>query len=253
MNSGDSGSLTCEPCITHWAEENIDDLRVSAEAESERLQEILQQIQSIQTLPPNEKRKKLEQLVEILQHSASKEELQQLLDSLDIAVTEFMGDPRRFVACIAQILTCLENDASKTQMSIQRYLRDKQIGQISTPAPFDWTMVDILLSQLCHLAGEDAIFSREMRDSIVFSLFPASCEGHYLQDLVSHFLLLSVGEKIPVVRKRMRSLSQAPLSKVTLLSNMVIEINEKYEKEIEEIRTSIMDLTRDDDALFRND
>ena len=236
MNS-DSGSITCEPCITHWAEENIDELHISAEAESRRLQEILQQIQSIQTLPSTEKKRKLEQLIDFLQKNASKEELQGLLDSLDLALSEFMGDPRRFVACISQILTCLENDTEKTQIAIQRYLQDKQIGQISTPAPFDWTMVDILISQLSHLAGPDAIFSREMRDSIVFSLFPYSCEEHYLQELVSQFLLLSVGEKISVVRQRMRSLSQAPLSKVTLLSNMVIEIHEKYEKQMEELKT----------------
>ena len=240
MNS-DSGSLSCEPCITQWAEENIDELRVSAEAESERLQEILQQIQSIQTLPTDEKKRKLEQLIDFLQKNASKEELQSLLESMDIALTEFMGDPRRFVACIAQILTCLESDAEKTQVAIQRYLQDKQIGQISAPAPFDWTMVDILISQLSHLAGPDAIFTREMRDSIVFSLFPYSGEGHYLQELVSQFLLLSVGEKISVVRQRMRSLSQAPLSKVTLLSNMVIEIHEKYEKQMEDLGTPVID------------
>lgn len=240
MNS-DSGSLTCEPCMNQWVEENIDDLRVSAEAESERLQEILQQIQSIQTLPTDEKKRKLEELIDFLQKNASKEELQTLFDSMDIALNDFMGDPRRFVSCIAQILTCLESDTEKTQVAIQRYLQDKQIGQVSTPAPFDWTMVDILISQLSHLAGPDAIFTREMRDSIIFSLFPYSGEGHYLQELVSQFLLLSVGEKISVVRQRMRSLSQAPLSKVTLLSNMVIEIHEKYEKQMEDLGTSGID------------
>jgi hypothetical protein len=34
-------------------------------------------------------------------------------------------------------------------------------------------------------------------------------------------LLLSVGEQMTVVQERMRALAQAPLSKVTLLANMV--------------------------------
>lgn len=240
MHSADSGSVACESCISQWTEENFDDLRASAEIESERLNDILTQIQSMQNLPLNEKKAKLEQLVEILQHSASKEELQQLLDNIDMALNEFLGDPRRLVSLISQLLNCIENNSERTQIAIQRYLQEKQFGQVLSPAPFDWTMVDILLSQLSHLAGEAAIFTKEMRDSIVFSLFPSNSEGHFLQDLVSQFLILSVGEQISVVRQRMRSLSQAPLSKVTLLSNMLIEIHEKYEKEFENLRQAVV-------------
>jgi hypothetical protein len=229
-------TMACEPGITQWAEENFDELRVSAEAESERLQEILRQIQAIQSLPANEKKIELEKLFEALQHSASKEELQQLIDTLDIALGEFMGDPRRFVACIAQVLNCLDHNPEKTQLAVQRFLQDKQVGQIASPAPFDWTMVDILLSQLSHLAGATAVFTKEMRDSVVNSLFHSAGEGHFLQELVSQFLTLSIGEPIAMVRQRMRALSQAPLSKVTLLSNIVLEIHEKYEKEFDKLR-----------------
>ena len=221
--------------MTHWAEENFDDLHDSVEAESERLAEILSQIQSIQTLPTPQRQRKLKQLVDALDHAASKEEVQQLIDSLEDALVEFIGDPRRFVACIGQILGCLETNSEKTQIALQRFIQDKQIGENSSPAPFDWTMVDILLSQLSHLSGPTAIFTNEMRDSIIFSLFPQNCEGHFLQDLVSQFLLLSVGEQIGTVRARMQALSQAPLSKVTQLSNMLIEIQEKYAKEAAEI------------------
>ena len=221
--------------MTHWAEENFDELHDTVEAESERLTEILAQIQNIQTLPSPQRQRKLKQLVDALERTASKEEVQQLIDTLDESLSEFMSDPRRFVACIGQILGCLETNSEKTQIALQRFIQDKQIGENSTPAPFDWTMVDILLSQLSHLAGQTALFTNEMRDSIIFSLFPQNCEGHFLQDLVSHFLLLSVGEQIGTVRARMQALSQAPLSKVTQLSNMLIEIQEKYAKESAEI------------------
>lgn len=228
--SSETPAGTCAPCITHWAEENIDELRVSAEAEAERLQSILAQIQSLQSLPPESKKQSIEKILESLQHTASKEDLQELLDALDAAVSEFMGDPRRFVAGIAQILSCFENSPERTDLAVQRFLQDKQIGQISSPAPFDWAVVDMLLSQLEHLWSADAVFTTEMKNSVVLSLFPKSGEGHFLQDLVSQFLTLSVGEQIGTVRKRMMALAQAPPSKVTLLSNMVIEIHEKYEK-----------------------
>lgn len=230
-----------DPGGTSWGEENMDDLRVSVSAESERLQEILLEIQALSSLPAATKRARLDELINTLQHSASKEELQQLLDSVDGALNEFIGDPRRFVACISQIFSCIDNDADRTHVALQRFVQDKQIGQVYSPAPFDWTMVDILLSQLSHLAGSTAIFTQEMRESIIFSLFSSNGECHFLQDLVSQFLMLSVGEQISVVRKRMRSLSQATLSKVTLLSNMVIEIHEKYEKEMDELRPIVDD------------
>ena len=249
MASTEAVGISCEPCITHWAEENIDDLRSTSEADSQRFSEILGQIRQISNLPDSEKRQKLERIIEILDRSASKEELQHLLDTIDISLSDFLGDPRRLLACFAQIFSCLESDAEKTQNAIQRFIRDKQIGQVSSPAPFDWTMVDILLSQLSHLAGKDAVFTREMRDSIVLSLFPLSGEAHFLQDLVSQFLLMSVGEKISMVRRRMRSLSQAPLSKVTLLSNMVIEIHEKYERQMSEIRASMMNVQQPTDEI----
>ena len=233
---GSEPCVKCEPCLTQWAEENIDELRVSAEAESERLQSVLAQIQSLQSLPSESKRQRLEELIAFLQHSASKEELQQLLDSLDMAVSEFMGDPRRFVACVAHILSCFERSPERTQLAVQRFLQDKQIGQISSPAPFDWAMVDLLLCQLGHLYGAEAAFTKEMRESVIVSLFPSNGEGHFLQDLVSQFLMLSVGKEIGVVRQRMRALSQAPPSKVTLLSNMVIEIHEKFERQMDEQR-----------------
>lgn len=239
MHSAESGSVSCEPCITPWAEENFDELRFSAEIESERLQEVLQQIQSLQSLPTASRKLKLEQLVDFLQHNTAKEELQQLLGSLDCALSEFLGDPRRFVACIAQIISCLENSAERTQLAVQRFIQDKQIDQISSPAPFDWTMVDMLLSQLSHLMGPSTLLTNEMKDSVLLSLFPNTGEAHFLQDLVSQCLALSVGEQIELVRKRMRALSQAPLSKVTLLSNMILEIHEKYEKETSESKTDV--------------
>jgi hypothetical protein len=218
----------------------LDDLHGCDETESERLQDILRQIRSIQSLPSGERRAKLAGLTELLQQNASKEELRRLFDSLDSALVDFLGDPRRFVACISQILTCFETSAEKAQLAIQRFLQDKQVG--SSPTPFDWTMVDILLSQLSHLAGEDAIFTREMQESVVFALFHPRTEAHFLQDIVSQCLLLSVSEKITVVQERMRALSQAPLAKVTLLANMVREINEKYEKELQEfVPTVIID------------
>ena len=227
--------MNLNPGLTEFAEDNIEELHATAEAESERLSLILSQIQNLQTLPPQQRQRKLKQLVEALENAASKEEAQQLIDSLDAALDEFIGDPRRFVSIIGQILGCLETNSEKTQIALQRFLQDKQIDENSSPAPFDWTMVDILLSQLSHLSGPTALFTNEMRDSIIFSLFPQNCEGHFLQDLVSQFLLLSVGEQIGTVRARMQALSQAPLSKVTQLSNMLIEIQEKYAKEAEEI------------------
>jgi hypothetical protein len=227
--------MNCVSGMTQWAEQNFDKLHVTVEAESERLNEILAQIQNIQTLPTPQRQRKLKQLVDALEHAASKEEVQQLIDTLDESLSEFLSDPRRFVACIGQILGCLEVNSEKTQIALQRFIQDKQIGENSTPAPFDWTTVDILLSQLSHLAGPTALFTIEMRDSVILSLFPQNCDGHFLQDLVSQFLLLSVGEQIGTVRARMQALSHAPLSKVTQLSNMLIEIQEKYAKEKAEI------------------
>jgi hypothetical protein len=102
-------------------------------------------------------------------------------------------------------------------------------------------MVDILLSQLSHLSGDTAVFTREMLESILSTMFPPSGDPHFLQDLVSQFLLLSVGEQIIVVRSRMRWLSEAPLRKVTVLSNMVLEIHERYEREMEKLRSGSSD------------
>lgn len=236
QRASNSGGVSCRSCITPWAEENLDELRITAEVESEHLQEVLQQIQSLQSLPAESRKAKLEQLVNVLQYHTAKEELQQLLESLDCSLGEFMGDPRRFVACIAQIISCLDSSPEKTQLAVQRFIQDKQIEQISSPAPFDWTMVDMLLSQLSHLMGPMTTFSKEMKDSVLLTLFPSTAEGHFLQDLVSHCLTMSVGEQISIVRQRMHALSQAPLSKVTLLSNMILEINEKYEKEIDKLK-----------------
>ena len=143
-----------------------------------------------------------------------------------------MGDPRQFVNCISYLLKCIEYNTEKTQIYVNRFIQDRQIGETNAPAPFDWTMVDVLLSQLSHLAGQNGIFTSEMKDSVIFSLFPIFCEIHFLQDLVSKILTLSIGEQISTVRQRMQSLSQAPLSKVTLLSNMLIEIQDKYEIEL---------------------
>jgi hypothetical protein len=237
------------------SEPSAAEFRFSTESESERLREILAHIQRVHALPPAEQRQQLEQLIHALQQDTSNEDLRQLLDALDAALLDFMGDPRRFVSCISQILSCLEHNSERTQLALQRYVQDRQIGSLSPRAPFDWTMVDILLSQLSHLSGDSAIFTREMRESIVFALFHPSGDGHFLQDLVSQFLLLSVGEQIMVVRSRMRWLSEAPLRKVTLLSNMVIEIHERYEKDIKKLRLTTSDESIGSlfcNLLFRN-
>jgi hypothetical protein len=215
-------------------------IRPPAETESERLQDILRQIQTIKSLPPSEQRSQLASLMQLLKQNASTEELQQFLVSLDSSLSEFMGDPRRFVAIISQILSCFETNRERTQLAIQRFLQDRQVG--SAPAPFDWTMVDILLSQLGHLAGGGAVFTREMRDSVVFSLFHPTADAHFLQDIVSPCLLLSVGEQIAVVQERMRALARAPLSKVTLLANMIKEIDERYDREMEKFGPARDDL-----------
>ena len=224
-----------------WSD-TIEEFQQSAELESEHLQDILLQIQGLTKLDPETRKKKLAQLSEMIQKTASKEDLQELLDTLDLSLGDYMGDPRRFVTCISQLLSYYEANPEKTMIVIQRFLQDKQGEQVSSPAPFDWTMVDILFSQLNHLSGGNAVFTKEMRDSIVFSLFPSNGEDHFLQDLVYQFLSLSIGEQITVVRQRMQALSQAPLSKVTLLSNMLVEIHDRYEKEAEKLSSGITEI-----------
>jgi hypothetical protein len=218
-------------------EDDLTDLRATTDSESDRLQSILSQIQSIQSLPSSEQRTRLEQLIRSLQQDSSKEQLQQLLDTLDSSLSNFMGDPRRFVSAIGQILTCLEQNPEQTQMALQSFVQSKQITSAPSPAPFDWTMVDILLSQLSGSSGDSVAFTSEMLESILSTLFPPSGEQHFLQDLVSQFLLMSIGEQVFIVRSRMRWLSEAPLRKVTVLSNMVSEIHERYERELEKLRS----------------
>lgn len=223
---------------SNW-NDSIEELQVNADVEAEQLQELLLQIQSIGKMEPEVRKKKLAALTESIQKVASKEDLQQLFDAFDVSLNDYIGDPRHLYFCLIQLLDYFKLNPEKTQIIVQRYLQDKQGGPEISPSPFDWTMVDILLSQLSHLSGENAIFTKEMRDSVVFSLFPTNGDGHFLQDLVFQFLTLSIGEKITIVRQRMQNLSQAPLSKVTLLSNMLVEIHERYEKEVEKLTKNI--------------
>jgi hypothetical protein len=203
--------------------------------ESDRLQDILRQLQSINSLPPSEQRPQLERLIACLQDTPPNEDLQPLLTAIDSSLSEFVGDPRRFVSCISTLLSAYDRNPDRAQRAVQQFVQERTFGEASLPSPFDWTMVDILLSQLSRLSGETAPFTREMCDSVVFTLFRPAAEAHFLQGLVSQFLALSVGEHISVVKSRMRMLSHAPLSKVTHLSNVLLEIHEKYERELEKL------------------
>jgi hypothetical protein len=202
--------------------------------EPDQLDAILRELHSLTSLPPSETHPSLSRLLSLLRPPSPREDLQPLLDSLDSSLNDFAGDPRRFVACVSQVISAYAHSPERARLAVQQFLQDRSIGE-APPSPFDWTMVDILLSQLSRLSGEAAPFTREMCDSVVFTLFRPSAEGHSLQGLVSQFLALSVGEHISVVKARMRMLSRAPLSKVTLLSNVLLEIHEKYEKELEKI------------------
>ena len=128
--------------------DTLEELQQSAELESEHLQDILLQIQGLSKLDPETRKKKLAQLSEMIQKTAAKEDLQELLDTLDLSLGDYMGDPRRFVSCLSQLLAYYEANPEKTMIVIQRFLQDKQGKQTSCPAPFDWTLVDILLLDL---------------------------------------------------------------------------------------------------------
>jgi hypothetical protein len=215
---------------------SVSDASAAPAPEANRIQELLSRLQAIRALPAAEQRAHLARLAPLLAPPpAPADDAQPLLDGLDRALSDFVGDPRRLVACVSELLGALDRSPERASAAVQRFLQERAAPDAAPPSPFDWTMVDILLSQLSRLSGDAAPFTRAMCDSVVFALFRPAAEPHSLQGLVAQILALSTGEAIALVRARMRLLAQAPLSKVTLLSNVLLEIQEKYERELEKI------------------
>ena len=113
-------------CSRQWETENIDNLNTEIDSESEKLQEILFQFQSLKNLPREEKQKCLQQIISMIQTDNSKENLDYLLNILDDSLDEFIGDPRKFVVCISKILESFKCDSERTQNIIMRFLQEKK-------------------------------------------------------------------------------------------------------------------------------
>jgi hypothetical protein len=120
-------------------------------------------------------------------------------------------------------LNSIDHSPDRADAAVQQFLQEKAAPESAPPPPFDWTMVDILLPQLRRPSGDTEPFTRAMCDSVIFALFGPPAEPWFLQGPVAYLRALSVGETI----------ANAPLSKVTLLSNVLVEIDEKYEREPE--------------------
>ena len=215
------------------------ELQNSVETDSSQIENIITEIKTMKNLTNEERIQKLKVISEMLNDNQEQESIQRLNDVLGDSLSDFLGDPRNFVNFISFFFDCIKSNTEQAQICAQRYLQEKRIGNDVPTSSFDWTMVDILLSQLSHLSGSNAIFTDQMKDSMIFSLFPQSCETHFIQDLVCQVLSLSIGETIETVRQRMQGLSQSSLSKVTHLANLLYEIQEKYESEINQSNCSV--------------
>lgn len=196
--------------------------------EDGRLRVALDQIRALRTLPPEERREQISLISKNLERSNASDKIEGFLESVEGCIRQFSGDPSRLISLFEKILTSYEESPSKTQLAVQRYVLDKQIALNPSPPPFDWGIVDMLLMQIEHLFGETAMFTKEMMESIMLTVISVCGEGLFLLDLLNQMLLLAIGEDISIVRKRIAALSKASLAQITILSNELIDIHNKY-------------------------